>query len=49
MFTTCQVTGCKVEEFLKEGWPFYVCMLVLLLLLSFIPGISTFLPNLIYG
>lgn len=49
LYTTCQVTGCRIEEFFKEGWSFYVAMLILLVLVSVFPGISTFIPNLIYG
>ena len=49
MFTTCGITKCEISEFLKEAWPFMLCLLVVLLLCTFIPGIVTFLPNLIYG
>ena len=49
MFTTCGITKCEISEFLKEAWPFMLCLLVVLLMCTFIPGIVTFLPNLIYG
>jgi TRAP-type C4-dicarboxylate transport system permease large subunit len=49
MFTTCGITKCTIGEFLKEVWPFILCLLAVLLLCTFVPGIVTFLPNLIYG
>ena len=49
MFTTCGITRCPISEFLKEVWPFIVCLLVVLLLITFCPPIITFVPNLIYG
>ena len=49
MFTTCGITKCAIGDFLKEAWPFMLCLLAVLLLCTFVPGIVTFLPNLIYG
>ena len=49
MFTTCGITKCPISDFLKEVWPFIVCLLVVLLMCTFIPGLVTFVPNLIYG
>ena len=49
MFTTCGITKCSIGDFLKEAWPFMLCLLCVLLLCTFVPGLVTFLPNLIYG
>lgn len=49
MFTTCGITGCPISEFLKEVWPFILCLLLVLLLLTFCPVLITFVPDLIYG
>ncbi len=49
MFTTCGITGCSIGKFIKEVWPFIVCLVVVLLILTFIPWLTTFFPNLIYG
>lgn len=49
MFTTCGITGCPISEFLKEVWPFIICLLVVLLILTFCPWFVTVVPNLIYG
>ena len=49
MFTTCGITGCPISEFLKEVWPFIVCLLLVLLLLTFCPMLITIVPDLLYG
>lgn len=47
MFTTCSITGVKIDEFIKEAWPFYLVLIVCLLIITYIPAISLFLPNLL--
>ena len=49
MFTCMSITGCKLDEFVKECFPFIIAELVGLLLVTFIPAISMTLPNLIFG
>jgi TRAP-type C4-dicarboxylate transport system permease large subunit len=36
-----------MERVVKATLPFYFCMIIALLLVTFIPGISMFLPNLL--
>lgn len=48
MFVTCGVTKCKTTDFIKESIPFFVMMLVLLGLITYVPFFSTFLVDLIY-
>ncbi len=45
MFTTCAITGTKIEEFVKESWPFLVLLMIAALLIAFIPAISMWMPN----
>ncbi|TCP96546.1 tripartite ATP-independent transporter DctM subunit [Cricetibacter osteomyelitidis] len=49
MFTTCSITEVPIEKFIKDVIPFWGLLLVELLLLTYIPAISTWLPNLVYG
>ena len=49
MFTTCGITGCPISEFLKEVWPFILCLFLVLLLLTFCPVLITIVPDLLYG
>jgi len=49
MFTTCGITKCPISEFLKEVWPFIVCLFAVLILLTFCPTLITIVPDLLYG
>jgi tripartite ATP-independent transporter DctM subunit len=48
MFVTCGITNCKVGPFIKEAVPFYIMLLVCLLLLTFVPLFSLGMVNLLY-
>lgn len=45
LFIGSAVSKVKIEKIVKATLPFYLCMLIVLLLLSFVPQISLFLPN----
>ena len=47
LFVGCAVGKVKIEEAVKTIWPFYIAILVALMLVSFVPAISLTLPNLI--
>ena len=47
LFIGSAVGKVKMEKVVKATLPFYLCMIVVLLLLTFIPEISMFLPNLL--
>lgn len=49
MFTTCGITKCPISEFLKEVWPFILCLLVVLIMCTFCPTLITIVPDLLYG
>lgn len=48
IFVTCGITKCKISDFIREAVPFYILLIVCLLLLTFFPIFSTGLVNLIY-
>ena len=47
MFTTCSITKVPVGEFIKEIWPFIIALIIVLLIVTYIPSIVMFIPNLI--
>lgn len=49
MFTTCGITRCPIGAFLKEVWPFILCLIVVLLICTFFPWFIMVVPNLLYG
>lgn len=46
LFVGCAVGGVKIEQAVKTIWPFYLAILVALMLVCFVPAISLTLPNL---
>ena len=46
MFIANAITGTKVGEFVRESLPLYGALLVALMLVTFVPAVSTWLPNL---
>lgn len=46
LFIGSAVSKVPMERVVKATMPFYVCMIITLLLVTFIPSISMFLPNL---
>ena len=49
LFIGSAVAKLPMEKVVKATLPFYFCMIITLLLITFIPQISLFLPNLIMG
>lgn len=47
LFTGCAIAGRKIESVSKATLPLYVPMLVVLLLVTYIPGLTMALPNLL--
>lgn len=47
MFTTCAITGATVGQFVLEIWPFIVALLLVLILVTYMPSLVMFLPNLL--
>ncbi len=48
MFVTCSITKCKTKDFIKEAVPFYILLVVNLLILTYVPLFSTGLVKLFY-
>ena len=48
MFTCCSITGCDLVEFVKECIPFIIALLIALLIVTYMPGVTMFIPNLVY-
>lgn len=48
MFTTCSITKVAIEDFVKEVLPFWLLLIVALIMITYIPVISIGLPNLIF-
>ncbi len=49
MFTTCSIVGVKLTDFIREIIPFIITLLLVLILFTVYPPLSTFIPNLLGG
>ncbi|WP_319762701.1 TRAP transporter large permease [Maridesulfovibrio sp.] len=47
MFTTCAITGSTVGEFCREIWPFILALLAVLVIVTYMPSVIMFLPNIL--
>lgn len=46
MFTVCAITDTPLGDFMKEVFPFIIALLVTLLIVTYVPGLVMFIPNL---
>jgi len=46
MFTVCSIVEVKLEDFLKEVWPFIIALVLVLLMVTYSEGIALFTLNL---
>ncbi|WP_158964963.1 TRAP transporter large permease [Chachezhania sediminis] len=46
LFVGCVVGGVRIEQAVRTIWPFYLAILVALVLVTYVPAISMFLPSL---
>ncbi len=47
LFVGCALGRVTMEEVSRELWPFYAAMLLALLLVTYVPAISLWLPSLV--
>ncbi|MDI9505091.1 MAG: TRAP transporter large permease [Clostridiales bacterium] len=48
MYLCCHMCNVEIPDFLKHTWPFIVCLLIVLVLVTCFPIISTLGPDLLY-
>ncbi len=49
LYTVCDILDCPVEQYFKETMPFYIAVILLVIVLVFLPGVVMWLPNLLYA
>jgi TRAP-type C4-dicarboxylate transport system permease large subunit len=49
MYITCSIVKVRIGDFVKALTPLLIAQLIVLLLLTIIPALSTVLPNLLMG
>lgn len=48
MFVTCGIAKCKIKDFLVDSIPYFILFLIILLLVTYVPFVTTFFVDLIY-
>ena len=48
MFVSCGITKCPTKDFIKEAVPFYILFAIDIIVLTYIPQLTTFLVNVFY-
>src|SRR6202021_3769983 len=48
LFVGCAVGRVRMEEVMREIWPFYGVLFVVLMLVTYLPAISLWLPHLLH-
>ena len=49
LYTTADIMGCDIADVVKDGWPFYLAVILVVVVMVFFPDAVLFLPNLVYG
>ncbi len=49
MYTVCSILKVSVKDYVREGWPLLLAIVLVTLLLIFVPQVVLFVPNLIFG
>jgi tripartite ATP-independent transporter DctM subunit len=49
MFTTCAILRVPLDAFTREALPFIGAMFLVLILVTFVPALTLWLPNLVFG
>jgi C4-dicarboxylate transporter DctM subunit len=47
LFITCSIAKISIEEFAREVWPFLIALVVSLLVITYVPDITLFLPRIL--
>jgi tripartite ATP-independent transporter DctM subunit len=49
MYTTSTILGISLQAFVRESWPFVLALLAVLALITYVPALVLFLPDLLMG
>ena len=49
MYSVCSILECSVGEYVKESWPFFLALVILIVFLVYFPSVVLVIPNLIFG
>jgi len=47
MYVVCALSKISIGQFAREVWPFIVALIIALLVVTYVPGLALWLPNLL--
>jgi len=47
MYVVCALGKVSIMEFSREIWPFFIALVIALCLVTYVPGLAMWLPNLL--
>ena len=47
MFVTTSITKTKIEDYIKESWPYLAVLILVLIILTYLPQVTMLIPNLL--
>jgi TRAP-type C4-dicarboxylate transport system permease large subunit len=47
MYVVCALSKVSIAEFAREVWPFVIALIAALFLVTYLPGLALWLPNLV--
>ena len=49
MFLLLRIANITMGEYIRAMWPFLATLVVLLMLVTYVPQLTVWLPNLVFG
>ena len=49
LYAASDIMGSSIQDTFRDGWPFYVAAVLVILFMVFLPQAVLWLPNLVYG
>jgi TRAP-type C4-dicarboxylate transport system permease large subunit len=49
MYTATSIAGVNIEDFAREALPLYAALVAVLLLVTFVPELTLWLPGVVFG
>lgn len=48
MYVTCGIAGVKMKDYIKNIWPFWIALIILLIIITLVPEIVLWLPGIVF-
>ncbi|MDT4763199.1 TRAP transporter large permease [Sphaerochaeta sp. PS] len=48
VYIVCGIHNCSIQDYVKESLPFFAAIIIEVIILVFVPQLTTFLPNLLF-